>query len=455
MEITSAGTFVLPYRAGAAWAEREILAGRPVSRDHELTIHVASLPLKLRKRAEAVAAGIWFPAFGLRTPLVHGTGVDSQCAVWNNGQEEPDVESLADPIYDEIGRLPEIPEPTSDAAAVIGAYEEWMKEFTLRSLSALSAWANKWADEDESLQLNCGVDDVAWKDKVSFRKRGNGVAALEVDARTDLAVFQQLRAAKIHHKETKGEVDAESWRAANDVAGGESVTFDPRIGDLPDLVEAYAKHLAHFDQLALAYNRARAATKFDFDQEAERWSSEHGSERLRMGLADGFRMISVYLEERLALEMPGAYAHQPKADEKAMWQSRVAPTELALQLRRAVQDRLDEHAPPGQEPAKATIVWMKDIPDPMETSTDQRGNYIGRHQQGDYEPNYWEDFEAVLVENWLGRYHLIGPVHTNEHPLPELVNRWLKPGDYGLEGPRRAGMWEPVPVFASDDDIPF
>ena len=72
-----------------------------------------------------------------------------------------------------------------------------------------------------------------------------------------------------------------------------------------------------------------------------------GSERLQIGIGDGYRMVPVYLEERDRAEVPRFYAHLPKKDDEHTWQPRTGPSEEALRLRRAVQERLELHAPPG------------------------------------------------------------------------------------------------------------
>lgn len=134
----------------------------------------------------------------------------------------------------------------------------------------------------------------------------------------------------------------------------------------------------------------------DFTNEMARWAEEHGSERLRLGLEDGYRMIGVYLAERLAVEAPGFFAWLP--DGSVRWHDRSGPTESALMLRRAVQSRLCDA---GSE-AQAQIVWVKDAPDGM----------WGEEDWGN------ETFEGVVVPGWLNRYTLIGAVTTDEVPVP-------------------------------------
>jgi hypothetical protein len=72
-------------------------------------------------------------------------------------------------------------------------------------------------------------------------------------------------------------------------------------------------------------------------------------------------------------------------------------------------------------------------------------------------------FEAVVVKNWLGRFHLIGAVRDGNGIAPNGI--WAAPeeGDYEEDGqvtpqhpdssrPKRAKR---KPTSGSDDDIPF
>ena len=177
-----------------------------------------------------------------------------------------------------------------------------------------------------------------------------------------------------------------------------------------------------------------------------------------MGLQDGYRMVPVYLSERIAAEVPGFYAYLPKSNDDVSWQPRTGPSEPALRLRRAVQERVDRHCPPGMSPPTAQIVWVKEPPEEM---WDEDTRHPGWGPVPDERP-----FEAIAVPDWLGRYTLLAAVEGTERVLPVylLAEYVLAPECYALKGlpqlPLSAqtvaeAYGGPVSAGVSDDDIPF
>lgn len=172
-------------------------------------------------------------------------------------------------------------------------------------------------------------------------------------------------------------------------------------------------------------------------------------------------MVPVYLQERISAEMPRFYAHLPRKDDGQIWQPRTGPSEAALRLRRAVQDRLAQYTLPGVAVPLAEIGWMKKPPVAM------------CDEQHAYDDDAWgnrkEDikdcaFEIIGVRKWLERYTLIASVYTdaaNQPPDFLLLKYVLDPADYGLTDlpcpPNGKSLAENrLPLsLGGDDDIPF
>jgi len=457
-----AGKLTLPYLAGALWAEREILAGNPVSRRHEITLDLDALPEKQKARAIRLRDDVWF-GVGAHRAFVHGTGIDDA----GYAIQEDDDDWLVDPIDVKLPPLPEVAEPTSDVDVVLCAYEEWATEFRKQSRPALRAWAHRWKDEDETFREAVGIKSTAWQDEISVRRSGNGGKTVIVTA-DDLDLFAGVRAAHIRRNQTAQQVAKKSLDAAAEICG-RSFGFDQPLTPLDDVVEAYVAYTSRFCSIAMAHHRTTQALTFDFEDDMRAWADDHGSDQLRMGLQDGFRMIKVYLEERIAREVPGGYA---LAADRVTWSARVAPTELALHLRRAVQANLDANSRKGPV-AKATIGWLREAPDEITREYDDDGDYIGPRLHGYSEEAH--QFEAVIVPEWLGRYVLVGPVHTAESPLPPYLTHWLNPQEFdsGYGGPIQTppfvlrafggdgsggfatSDFAASPTPSGDDEIPF
>jgi hypothetical protein len=220
------------------------------------------------------------------------------------------------------------------------------------------------------------------------------------------------------------------------VVDSDTFLVGEKPADRDALVESYEQFVTRWRKVALAARANRLRRKGAFDREMREWAAEHGSERLQVGLEDNFRMTAVYLEERLAAEFPGFYAWS-ESDPESHWRARVGPTETALHGRRQVQETLDEAGPD----LRAEIVWLISPPEDMRKSWWDSD----LADEDDTAP-----CEAIVVQGWLDRYTLVGPVSTEDAPIPNGYD------------------WEPVfgsrpPVDTSDfqaagggdDDIPF
>ena len=145
-----------------------------------------------------------------------------------------------------------------------------------------------------------------------------------------------------------------------------------------------------------------------FKREMEQWAEQHGSERLRVGLADGYRMVGVYLQERAEHEAgSGFYAWRQEAAPR-LWVRRNDPTEDALLLRRQVQARLAAITPDDQPILEAEIVWLKQSPE----------------QICDLPLWEQESCEAIVIRGWLDHYTLVGVVRTDKCPALHVADQF-------------------------------
>jgi hypothetical protein len=233
-------------------------------------------------------------------------------------------------------------------------------------------------------------------------------------------------------------------------------------------------------QAAKAHNTARRAKVPDFDVEMERWAKENGSDRLRLGIEDGYRMNARYLTERIAAEVPGMFA-MPANSAKRKWAVKAAsPSESALRLRRRIAAAIARTAPPNLDGRpEAEIVVVKDPPHEIfepDSGVGTGDGLVGSDLPsrtgwpwtvGDYGEVVGVDpkpFEAVVVKHWLGRFHLIGAVATKGRRPPGI---WAVPnpdhfeddGTVIAQDPDRptpaAAKRKPPEPPGKDDDIPF
>ncbi|UJA21648.1 hypothetical protein HJD18_16430 [Thermoleophilia bacterium SCSIO 60948] len=132
-----------------------------------------------------------------------------------------------------------------------------------------------------------------------------------------------------------------------------------------------------------AYESALAkCERAEIDEDAVTWIEAHGSRQLSQGIARGYDMSDLYIEERLAREFAGMDA-TCKLD-GAAWRAIEEPTLAALETLSLVETALSLSA---NESAHAWIVRLSDEP-------------FGFRM---FRAPCWE---AVLVEGWLGR-HLV------------------------------------------------
>jgi hypothetical protein len=460
----------LPYRVGSAWRETRILDGDLVDAVQERTIELDRLDTELRQRAVAIYRQVNLALYGDETARAEGGGtrhsargkltvevVGSGVVPYENVPADARIPDVAPPrqtdyVTDRIGLLAQLPEPAAADAELIAAYEDWLRRYQDLSSDALGAWLRQYAPPHEFPSMDPEDGERFWLASASYVTPRGEHRRHEIDGRVDLDRYRRVRAANQLYTHVRMTVDSEDFEEALDILGGE----EPRLDGPTDeqAVAAYAEHNERVAAIAFARFWNRHRQREGFDLEMFRWAWQHGSERLQLGLVDGYRMTPVYLQERLQMELPGFYAFQLKPGETRPWQARTGPSEAALKLRRGVQDRLDRQASGGRRPLEAQIAWMKNLPRAM---IDFARDFIPVRPDDDP-----RGFEVIVVAGWLDRYSLIGVVWSDVEEL--RPPKWLqlrfalKQLDYGL-----TGLPEPPDVVSQarggaappDDDIPF
>jgi len=453
----------LPYRVSRGWREQRILAGDLVTGTHELQIDLDRLDPELRDRAIAVWKRLRLHESA--APEVLGSGI----LPGDELKDSPDdvfAPSAADPVTSRIGSLPELPQP-GPALELIETYERWIERYLDLAGGALAAWIDKYAPESDAAADESPLKPDAWRHEIKWRARDQQVRTCVIDGRKDLALFQRARGAWQMAEAAREQADADSVLAVSGVVGN-VVEFDRKPESVAELVSGYEELCERRAEVTRAYVWTKARARAGFDVEMRRWAFEAGSERLQMGVEDGYRMIPVYLTERIASEVPGFYAYLPKDRDGVNWQPRTGPTQAALHWRRAVQAKVDEHCPPGMPPTTAEIVWMRNPPEEMCDTDDS--SYWRQVGEALFDRNQ-VPFEAIVVPEWLGRYTLIAGVISEDFTVPDyfLLQYVLDRTEYHVDGvpekshgrtlsdvPIDTGDFEPVvSPGAADDDIPF
>jgi flagellar biosynthesis GTPase FlhF len=122
-----------------------------------------------------------------------------------------------------------------------------------------------------------------------------------------------------------------------------------------------------------------AARREEREKEKRQWIAEFGSDYLKRAVKLGYDCQRQYVTERAEKEFPG---FDVDFDNYADWRSRSCPSEEALEIVEDAQER-------GFATAK--VVWLTDPP----------------YKWNDYEDGEYEAREAVVVENYLGKYTLV------------------------------------------------
>lgn len=120
-------------------------------------------------------------------------------------------------------------------------------------------------------------------------------------------------------------------------------------------------------------------------EEVAAWIEQYGDEQLKLAHANGYKCHRLYVTQRAALEYPGFILD---FDDSWSYKERIGPSLAALQ-------KLDEY--PGTD---ATVVWINDA--------------------GDNYPI--DDFEAIVIRKYLGKYDLILPITEGVKAIEETID---------------------------------
>lgn len=465
----------LRYLASRKWMESEILSGRPIQRrDQRLLVDPDEVDPELRKRVEAIADAVVPVKVKKKLRMcVLDSGIDPELGF---GATKSKLLALDGPIVDAVGPLPELPEPSEDLCAVIQAWEAWLEDYKTEALEVFK----KLIDEPPKKLhgLNPFYGEEEWEPvDISL---GEGLENT-VSGTDGAAALQSARAGHLWDWAAHKRFSSESYDAAEEATEVAPAERNRLLqnSDIAAIAELFLKQQKQLFQAAKAHDRARRAQIPDFDDEMKRWADAHGSERLRLGIADNYRMHNRYLTERLAAEAPGMFAMPAKAAEEDWAYKASSPSETALRLRRKIAAAMGSTAPPNLDgPPEAEIVVVKKPPHGMFLA--DSGIKVSNKKIGAGLPSRegwpWrlvsgrpadygaKPFEAVVVKHWLGRYHLIGAVPDGAGgpagiwAIPSLdlyeEDGTVHPQDPDAPAPEAAKRKPPDPP-KEEDDIPF
>lgn len=456
----------LRYQASRVWMEEEILAGRPVQhRRHVLEVDPSELTSELAARAERIFDGAIYLESVSRHRILD-SGVEPELSF---GEDTDHLLAMDASVITTVGELPELERPSEDPEMVISAWEQWLERYVAvaeATIDLINVNPPKFGRDHSGRKAEWRAIPLSFGEGLEFEvSPEDGGEAMQAA----LSGWAWLRRAR-------------ELFAPESVAAATEATAPERPVARGWIKEGVAEAAEHFRALikrlyaaAKAHDAVLRCEVLDFDAEMERWAAELGSERLKLGIEDGYRMNSRYLAERLAKEAPGFYA-MPVALASKGWAAKAAsPSEPALRLRRAIAETVGRIAPEniGGRPTVEIMIlsrpphqmyWAEggsgsvaEFPDragwPWEIDFD--GDLIG----ADPTP-----FEAVVVKNWLGRFHLLGAVadeYGNGAPGVWAVpdpDRYHADGSVDPDDPdesTRAKAKRKPPGPNGADDIPF
>jgi len=444
--------------------QRQILAGEALEhRRHDLALDLADLDEAMRARVIAIVNSIALDRLPEKA-VVLDSGVDPELRFGDEDDLAFLLKSMEAPIEEAIGPWPEVEEPTDDVGEVVSAWEAWLELYQANALGLFTEWNN-----DPPGQLAGGrFNDLRRWDSVRL-SLGHGVV-VELPIEAGAKARRDALAARLREQYTRRMFDSESVNAAIEATLPGPVELRTRVDESTpeELAACHLRRVREQYRLAQAHHLSRRRSAPDFETEMRDWAREHGSKRLSMGLEDGYRMNARYLAERIGREAPGFFALPAKAAANKWAVIATSPSEEALVLRRKVRAAVDRHAPlTPRGRADVKIVRLNQPPHEMYEADSAGYPVAGWTWSGEFEPEWAEPqpFDAVVVFNWLGRFHLVGAVRNRIGQPPPGVWAAPDPEDFGDDGsvlaadpdapePNRAKKKPPgKPV--DDDDIPF
>jgi hypothetical protein len=132
-----------------------------------------------------------------------------------------------------------------------------------------------------------------------------------------------------------------------------------------------------------AHREAKEAERRRLHQEKVAWCKEHGSDHLRESVEAGYNCQRMYVLERAAHEFPEYIAD---FEDEASWNNRACPSPEAL----AEAKRVD-----------GKVVWL------TSRAVAEKPQRLPEYEFDDYGEDDFEETEAVLIQDYLGKYDLI------------------------------------------------
>lgn len=459
-------TVILPYQASRVWLEEQIVSGRPLdSREHTLIVDLDDVSSSLAARAQRVRDSFVRVRGGAFA--VFDSGLDPSRSFANDADSA--LTRMDEPVVAILGDMPETSGPTEDLDEVLSAWEDWLTRYREEALGWI-ARLNEWSPAYEGHTWAPKLEGVGWGSGVDLSSH----LGTKITVRPDDGPKAMRDALAIELRDTWAErlFNERSVTAARQATASSEIISSAET-PIPDLAAALNERSRRLYSIARAHHQALRKVVPDFDDEMNRWAAAHGSERLRLGLEDGYRMNARYLVERLAAEVPGFYA-VPANDVGKRWATRAAsPSRQALQLRRLVASAIVENAPKNLDgPPGVEIMVVRDPPHQIYTPDPKASDYpsakgwpwkIGFGGAVQTRPPH--PFEAVVVHDWLGRFHLLGAICDDQGNGPPGVWALPDPSHFGPDGsvvaqdpdgpaPPQAKKKPSLPEKA-DDDIPF
>jgi hypothetical protein len=400
--------------------QAEIFAGNPVRhRRQTFTVSLDELDPERAARVEAILDAVELHKDGTQVTVLD-SGIDPERKF---GPSADELIPMDFPIVESIGQLPEIETPTDDLDEVLVAWEHWIQAYCGSALAAIDE-----LNRERPKGQNPFKKEISWGGiRVDF---GPG-AETAVQPDDGPKAMQDARAAWAWTWAAGRRFSTESVEAAREATFPATSVSREWIETLSreEVSARFLEVTKRMHAAAKAYDKAQASREPDFDAEMASWAVKRGSVRLQLGIEDGYRMNARYLAERLAAEAPGFFAMPAKSANKDWARQTTSPSEEALRLRRLVEKAMRQSAPDSSSDQVSVEIMTVTEPPPQlyfadgETDLPDSQGWPWWYGENNQPFGYGaKPFEAVVVRNWLGRFHLIGAV----------------PDDFG-RGP--AGIW--------------
>lgn len=165
--------------------------------------------------------------------------------------------------------------------------------------------------------------------------------------------------------------------------------------DFLEVVEVWLEDalqtLAEEEEATAMLRNSEEEENVSFERERRAWIEQHGSERLRIAESRNYKINRLYALERAASEFPFAWV---ETGNEAEWRERTDPSIDALRLEEQLRAYMERRALDYQDPR---IIWLVEPPKALEEALHEADVFF-------------EQQEAVFINEFLGRYALFIPV---------------------------------------------